>query len=276
MLGERVLSGKSGSHSIKQIYILITNPPFTLVMGSSVFVWSDVVTECPGHVTTTTELIRRDTSSRETFRLTPTRSFQVYTTRPGDACARRQSIAVENPTLKFSYRGNHYPVSCAVVSTVRRLWCNLTVITGEGEVVALSHGNTNISIPSFVWRGAGDGGNGTITATCRCTCQLSRGAGPTRTAELSHSVVQDKQPVVNPTQYVTMGNESSTLLKLTKSLSSRFSKLSYQDFWMRYQTNLQSLGIREDPQTVFLIVPVGSCRKRYPDRTSSSRRTTQK
>ena len=90
-----------------------------------------------------------------------------------------------------------------MVSTVRKLWCNLTVITGEGEVVALSHGNTNISIPSFVWKG-GDGGNGTITATCRCTCQLSRGAGPTRTAALSHSIVQDKQPVVNPTQSVTM------------------------------------------------------------------------
>ena len=136
-----------------------------VVEGEQVSLWEGDESHCDkGYITTTTELARTDEGVEMFFKLIPATPFSVYTSDPGQECAKQVFKYLAPPKLEFI---NHPALKCRVISKrVGQISCNMTIATSPDDVMALATSTTEIVVPTFVWK------INVQTITCSCSCLI--------------------------------------------------------------------------------------------------------
>ena len=139
-----------------------------LVMESErVSVWYGDETPCQGFMMTTDNLLVDDSNTTISFKFVPNLLFDVYEEEPTDECARQETMLIRTPRVAFTFEND--TVSACHVESPRStlLVCNMSIITGEGDVVSMATGATYISIPKFVQKMS------MTQIECACECRIS-------------------------------------------------------------------------------------------------------
>ena len=132
-----------------------------------VSVWYGDETPCPGFMQTTDNLEVEEANKNISFKFMPSLAFDVYKDTPTDECARQETVLIRTPRVNFTFE-NGTVSGCYVVSPKSTLLvCNMSIITGEGDVVSMATGATFISIPKFVQTMS------TSQIECTCECRIS-------------------------------------------------------------------------------------------------------
>ncbi|KAL5263004.1 hypothetical protein ACHWQZ_G008425 [Mnemiopsis leidyi] len=134
-----------------------------------VSVWYGDESPCPGFMQTTDNLVQEGENANITisFKFIPNLLFDVYNKAPTEDCAKQETVLIRTPRVNFVLE-NGTVSGCRVESpTAALLVCNMSIITGEGDVVSMATGATFISIPKFVQTMS------TSRIDCTCECRIS-------------------------------------------------------------------------------------------------------
>ncbi|KAL5261372.1 hypothetical protein ACHWQZ_G007164 [Mnemiopsis leidyi] len=139
-----------------------------VVVGQVVPLWEGEDEQCPGFLSSTTELERQDSEGTQYFFFRPATLFHVYTGRPSKECATLEPLRVPLPRIDLKFT-NDTLVKCRVLSSrLDLLTCNMTVSGPKEQIIALAVGSKEVNIPGFIWSTDID------TITCSCECRIIR------------------------------------------------------------------------------------------------------
>lgn len=126
-----------------------------VVVGRHVKVWQGELSPCQeGFMTHTKQLERNPPggSTSEIFELVPATEFSVFSVEPTEPCAKQNISYIPRPSLQFHHSSDDVITRCGVVldSDLASITCNMTISTDSDDVVAMSAGATQISVPKLV------------------------------------------------------------------------------------------------------------------------------
>ena len=179
--GEQVMRAKSIDVEVGGYVVECLGLYVRVVVGQVVPLWDGEREQCPGYLSSTTELERQDSEGKQYFQFQPATLFHVYTSKPTKECSTLEPLRVPLPRIDLKFT-NDTLVKCRVLSSrLDLLTCNMTVSGPQSEVIALAVGSKEVSIPGFIWNTELE------TITCSCECRMVRsyaGTDPVRSAKM--------------------------------------------------------------------------------------------
>ena len=139
-----------------------------VVVGEVVPLWEGENEQCPGYMSSTTELEWQDSEGKQFFQFRPATLFHVYASKPSEECATLEPLRVPLPQIDLKFT-NDTLMMCRVRSTrLDLLSCNMTVLGPKDEVIALAVGTKEVSVPGYIWN------TDIEIITCSCECRIKR------------------------------------------------------------------------------------------------------
>lgn len=139
-----------------------------VVESKEVAAWAGEEVKCPGYFTTTTQLEISENNTTVQFKMMPERGFDVYLKDPTADCVRLEAVYVDPPKVSFTFRNKTVSGCHVITQHPDQITCNMTISTGDGEVLSAATGATQINVPQFIWRVE------LQTIECACECRISR------------------------------------------------------------------------------------------------------
>ena len=188
-----------------------------VVESMVVAAWSGEEVKCPGYFTTTTQLERNDSVTIVEFKIMPEREFDVYTKTPTEECVRLDPVFVDHPQVTFTFTNDTVSGCHVVTQQPEQITCNMTISTGDGEVLSTATGATRINVPQFIWRV--DVG----IIECKCECKISKNSfkNTTRRDRLRYTLpAAPVHPATTAPEHYTSSPQREVFLILVIVLSS--------------------------------------------------------